>query len=171
LGGVEDAVESLSFRKTTWFLVALACCTWPMQAKGQSAAGPTADLSAELRAAFIAEMQQLDTGLQRAISAVARGDWATAERTAREISGSFILEQRLSAEQLAELHRVLPEPFLVLDRQFHARAEQLTVAAKAADAELAAFYTYKLTEACIACHAQYAQHRFPGISPSSSSHH
>jgi hypothetical protein len=145
-------------------LLALVCCTWPQHAGAQSTTGPTTTLSPELRAAFIAEMQHLDTGLQRAVSAVARADWGTAERTAHEIRGSFILEQRLGPEQLAELHRVLPEPFLALDGEFHALAERLAAAAKAANAELAAFYSYKLTEACVSCHAQHARHRFPGFS-------
>jgi hypothetical protein len=146
-------------------LAALLVLSSPGRAGVQSAAGPTGALSPELRAAFIAEMQHLDAGLQRAVSAVARADWATAEQTAREISGSFILAQRLSAAQRAELHRVLPEPFLALDREFHARAERLAAAAKSGDAELAAFYTYRLTDACVSCHARYAQHRFPALAP------
>lgn len=132
---------------------------------------PTAALSPALRAAFIAEMQHLDTGLQGAVSAIARADWASVERIAREIKGSFILEQRLSPEQLSELHRVLPEPFLALDRQFHAQAERLVHAAKAEDGELAAFYAYKLTEACVSCHAQYARHRFSAVTPPAEKHH
>jgi hypothetical protein len=40
----------------------------------------------------------------------------------------------------------------------------LALAAKSSDAELAAFATYKLTDSCISCHAQFAQHRFPGLS-------
>jgi hypothetical protein len=128
-------------------------------------------LSPELRAAFIAEMQNLDSCLQRAVSAVARADWVAAERTAAEIKDSFILKQRLSAAQLAELDKVLPAPFLALDRRFHEQAERLAAAAKSADAELAAFSTYKLTEACVSCHAQYAQHRFPGLAAPDSVHH
>jgi hypothetical protein len=128
-------------------------------------------LSPELRAAFIAEMQSLDSSLQQVVSAVARADWAAAERAAHEIKGSFILEQRLTPDQLAELHRVLPPPIVALDRAFHAQAERLAGAAKRADAELAAFSAYKLTEACISCQAQYAQHRFPGLSAPSMVHH
>jgi hypothetical protein len=156
--------------KRGWLLIVLACCTGSPQARAQAAASPTTALSDELRAAFIAEMQNLDSGLQRTLSAVARADWATAERTAREIKGSFILEQRLDSMQRAELHRVLPEPFLALDREFHSWAERLALAAKAADADLAAFYAYKLTEGCVSCHARYAQHRFPGFSPPTEAH-
>jgi hypothetical protein len=159
----------MSLPKPRW-LVVLACCAGSWNAGAESPAGPTAALSPELRAAFIAEMQHLDAGLQRAVSAIARADWATAERTAREIRGSFILEQRLDPEQLAELHRVLPEPFLALDRRFHAEAERLGAAAKAGDAELAAFFAYKLTEACVSCHAQYAPQRFPAAAPPPEGH-
>lgn len=169
--GLKAFGEFMLLPKHGWLLIVLSCCTWSPHARAQSAASPTTGLSDELRAAFIAEMQNLDTGLQRTVSAVARADWATAERTAREIKGSFILEQRLDPAQLAELHRVLPEPFLALDRELHARAERLAVAAKAADAELAAFYLYKLTEGCVSCHAQYARHRFPGFSPPTEAHH
>lgn len=137
----------------------------------QPPSGPTMELSPELRAAFIAEMQHLDTGLQRALSAVARADWAVVEHTAHEIRGSFILEQQLSAEQLAELHRVLPDAFLALDREFHGHAERLALAAKRADAELAAFYTYQLINGCVTCHGQYARHRFPGLAPAPEAEH
>ncbi len=85
-----------------------------------------------------------------ALSAVARADWAVVEHTAREIRGSFILEQ-LSAEQLAELHRVLPEAFLALDREFHGHAERLARGAKRADAELAAFYMRLMSREAGAC--------------------
>lgn len=154
-----------------WALAAMLVIVSPERAGAQPAAGPTAALSPELRAAFIAEMQNLDAGIQRAVSAVARADWAAAEQTAREISGSFILEQRLSAAQRAELHRVLPEAFLALDRDFHAHAERLAAAAKAHDGELAAFTTYRLTDACVSCHSRYAQHRFPALAPAPEAHH
>lgn len=152
-------------------LIALAAFAWAAQAGAQAPGGPTTALSPELRAAFIAEMQHLDTGLQRAVSAVARADWVTLERIAGEIKGSFILEQKLSAEQMAELHRLLPEPFLSLDREFHARAERLAAAARTGDAELAAFWTYRLTDACASCHAQYAKHRFPDFGAAPGAHH
>jgi hypothetical protein len=156
-------------RAAGWLLL-FSFSAWPAVARAQAAAGPTAGLSAELRAAFIAEMQHLDSGLQRTVSAVARADWPAVERAAHEIAGSFILEQQLSPEQQAELHRMLPAPFLALDRQFHELAQRLALAAKAGDVELAVFYSYKLTDACVACHAQYAPHRFPGLSRPATSH-
>lgn len=152
----------MHFPRSAWLAIPLAwACFAPAHA--EPGAGPTAALSAPLRSAFLAEMQHLDAGLQRAVSALARADWPTLERTAHEIRGSFILEQRLTAEQRAELHRVLPAPFLALDRDFHALAERLAAAARAGDAELAAVWAYRLTDACVACHAQHAPERFPGL--------
>ena len=153
-----------------WVLVAVAVLAWSERASADPPASPTTKLSPEVRTAFIAEMQNLDSCLQRAVSAVARADWAGAERAAQEIKGSFILEQRLRPEQLAELHKVLPAAFLALDRRFHEQAERLAAAARNADAELAVFSTYKLTEACVSCHAQYAHHRFPGLAAPNAVH-
>jgi hypothetical protein len=161
----------MSFFQRGPLLLAVGFLAWSPFISAESPGGPTTGLSPELRAAFIAEMQNLDSSLQSAVSSVARGDWTAAEHAASEIKGSFILEQRLSPDQLAELHRVLPAPFVALDRAFHEQAERLALAAKSADAELAAFSTYKLTEACISCHAQYAQHRFPALSAPPAVHH
>lgn len=151
--------------------LALIFLAAPRLVAAESALAPTQALSPELRAAFVAEMQHLDHGLQAVVSAIARADWPAVEKTAGEIKGSFILEQKLTREQLAELHRVLPEPFLALDRQFHAQAERLGHAAKARDGELAAFYAYKLTDGCVSCHSQYARHRFQAVTPPPDAHH
>ncbi len=119
-------------------------------------------------------MQHLEASAQRAVSALARADWQALEHTSRQIAGSFILAQRLSAEQRAELHRVLPPAFLGLDGAFHLHAEKLAAAAGARDAELAAFYTYPLLDGCASCHAQYARQRFQaaggGPAPGSEPH-
>jgi len=132
--------------------------------RGVAAAGPdqapTASLSPELRAAFVAEMQALDKALQAAVSGIARADWPAVERIAGEIRASFLLEQELTPAQREELHQRLPEDFRALDARFHAQAERLARAARAADGELAAFQAYRLIESCVTCHAQYAGHRF-----------
>jgi hypothetical protein len=161
----------MSCLRRSFVLMAIGLLAWSPHVLAEPPEGPTTGLSPELRAAFIAEMQNLDSILQSAVSAVARADWAAAEHAAHTIKGAFILEQQLSADQLAELQRVLPAAFVALDRAFHEQAERLALAAKAADAQLAAFSTYKLTEACISCHSQYAQHRFPGLSAPATDHH
>lgn len=159
-----------SHRAFAWFLA--AALAWSVPAGSTSPAGPTAGLSEELRTAFIAEMVHLEKSLQRVVSGVARADWPAVERAAAEMKGSFILEQQLKPEQRAELHRRLPDAFLAMDREFHEAAGRLAEAARGADAELAAFFTYRLTDACTSCHARYAEHRFPGFhSPSEPAHH
>lgn len=121
------------------------------------------DLSASLRAALIAEMQHVDSNMQRIVAGLPRADWPAVVEASQNIKGSFILEQKLSAEQRTELHQALPGHFLALDARFHATADRLAAAAREGDGELAAFYTYKLAESCVSCHAQYALHRFPAF--------
>lgn len=152
-----------------WMVIALSASG---KARAQEATGPTTALSPELRTAFVAEMQRLDVGLQKVVSALARADWAGLEHQSHEIAGAFILEQRLSAKQREELHRALPPAFLALDAAFHARAGKLARAARDRDADLAAFHVYRLIDACASCHAQYAGHRFPDAAgPSSAGEH
>lgn len=124
---------------------------------------PVLQLSVPLRAAFIAEMQQVDANMQRIVVGLPRADWTALVEASHDIEGSFILEQKLTAEQRTELHRALPERFLAFDARFHDTAERLGAAARKGDAELAAFYTYKLVESCVSCHARYALHRFPAF--------
>jgi hypothetical protein len=49
-----------------------------------------------------------------------------------------------------------------LDGEFHELAGRLAAAAKVGDRRMAGFYYYKLADSCMACHAEYARHRFPG---------
>lgn len=131
--------------------------------RAESPDSPTTRLTPELRAVFIAEMQQLDAGLQRTVSGVVRADWNAVEHVALEMKGSFILEQRLGAEQREELERALPEGFLGLDRALHEEAGRLAAAARERDAERAAFEAQRISSTCLSCHAQYARHRFPDL--------
>lgn len=140
--------------------IALAIAAHAQESNHES---PVLKLSAPLRAALIAEMQEVDVNMQRIVAGLARADWPALVEASRNIRGSFILKQDLSAEQLAELHAALPEHFLTLDAGFHDTADRLAAAADGKDSELAAFYTYKLAESCVSCHAQYAAHRFPGF--------
>jgi hypothetical protein len=97
------------------------------------------------------------------MAAMTAGDWPLVAATAEKIETSYILAQRLTEEQIAELGRVLPPRFKALDSAFHGAAGKLAKAAEARDAELAVFHSYKLMEACVECHAAYAGQRFPGF--------
>lgn len=154
-------------------LITLLCIAWATGAAAQHAdpESPVLDLSGPLRAALIEEMQQVDANLQRIVAALPRAEWPAVAEASRNIAASFILKQKLSAEQRAELHEALPEHFLVLDARFHDTAHRLADAAHEKDAELVTFYVYKLEESCVSCHAQYALHRFPGFGPTGPTGH
>ncbi len=108
------------------------------------------------------------------IPAIAAGDWETIAKIARQIKASFILKQKLTPEQLKELHSSLPPEFVEMDMRFHSNAAKLAEAAHQRDGELVNFYFSKLHGECMTCHAKYASERFPGLNkpkPESKEHH
>jgi len=122
------------------------------------------NLSPELRALLKQEMQALQSGMVAVIPAFVSGDLSTVEKIARNMKDSFILRQAITQEQMHELHSTLPEPFIKMDQEFHYFAGMLSHTAKRKNLELVNFYISKLTESCVACHSQYATHKFPGLS-------
>ena len=126
-------------------------------------ASTTLALSAGLAALVSDEMLAIEEGLGVLMPAIAAGDWQLVVQTAERIEKSYILAQRLTAEQLEELERVLPPRFEALDSAFHGSAGKLARAARERDAELAVFHSYKLMETCVECHATFASTRFPGF--------
>lgn len=120
-------------------------------------------LSPALLELLRAEMRELAGGVQVISVSLATGNWDAVHDAAASIRASYIMEKSLSAEQAGELERSLPEPFKLLDAEFHARAEKLAAAAAAHDAELAGFHYARLLETCTRCHAAFAATRFPGF--------
>lgn len=127
-------------------------------------------LSADLAALLSEEMLAIEEGLGVLMTAMAAGDWPLVAETSERIEQSYILAQRLSTEQIEELERVLPPRFKALDSAFHGAAGKLSHTAKERDAELSTFYSYKLMEACVECHATYATERFPGFDEEEKGH-
>jgi len=80
------------------------------------------------------------------------------------IHSAFILKQELSEEDMADLHRILPERFIEMGPKFHDHALKLAMAAKSKDGELASMYLGKMMEGCVSCHQVYAKDRFEGYS-------
>jgi hypothetical protein len=122
-----------------------------------------AALSTPLREALAQEMVALQNGMMSIIPAFASGDWALVAETGKQMEQSYIMKQALSAEQLDELHHVLPPQFLELDAQFHYLAGMLSHAAGNRKPELAAFYFSRMLETCTACHARFATEKFPAL--------
>ena len=125
--------------------------------------GGVAALSAPLREALAQEMVALQNGMMTIIPAFASGNWALVAETGKQMEQSYIMKQALSAEQLDELHHLLPPQFLELDAQFHYLAGMLSHAADNSKPELAAFYFSRLLETCTACHARFATEKFPAL--------
>lgn len=121
-------------------------------------------LSPEIRQLLKSEMQQIRSGMETLVFAMASADWQQLETTAANIQQGYIMKQTLSAEQKHQLHQGLPQTFKALDQRFHYYAGMLSHVARERDMELANFFIYKMNESCSACHAQYATTRFPGFS-------
>lgn len=126
--------------------------------------GGMAALSTPLREALAQEMVALQNGMMSIIPAFASGNWALVAETGKQMEQSYIMKQALSAEQLDELHHLLPPQFLELDAQFHYLAGMLSHAADNRKPELAAFYFSRLLETCTTCHARFATEKFPALS-------
>jgi cytochrome c556 len=124
--------------------------------------GVSLELSEPVRNLLRQEMQQVRVAMQSLVSALATADWKNIEKLGKGIEKSFILKQKISKEQMHELHSALPAEFKRLDKKFHYYAGMLAHVAKEKDAELTQFYFSKMTESCMSCHSQFATKRFPG---------
>jgi hypothetical protein len=136
---------------------------WMLATSAWAADEPTVKLSPKLRSALVAEMAGLKTGMAELTGALTTGDWPRAHQRALAIRDSYILKQKLSRAELAELDHALPPDFQELDARFHRHAEALADAAERHDGELAGFYLGRMIEGCIGCHARYATHTLPGF--------
>jgi cytochrome c556 len=121
------------------------------------------DLSAPVKKLIIKEMRLIQKGMLAINKAAVRGDWKEIEKTAMQIKNSYILKQKLTAAQKKELGHKLPADFKEKDQKLHEYAGMLAHVAEEKKLELVSFYTYKMTESCMACHAKYAPQRFTGF--------
>jgi hypothetical protein len=154
------------------FLITMAHTPGAHAKEAQAALGP--QLSERLRTLLREEMNLIQSGMERALIAIAAGDHQTVYENGRDIYRSFILKQQLTEEDRRELMAVAPAGFIELDGAFHDTAHKLAKAGRDEDPELQAFYFSRLVESCTVCHARHAGDRFPGLSrlgESDSGHH
>ncbi len=111
-------------------------------------------------------MNEIEKGMMTIIPAIAAGNWESIAKLAQKIKDSFILKQKLTKEQMKELHHSLPPGFVEMDQRFHTTAEKLAHAAHQGDGELVNFYFYKLHSQCMNCHSKYASKRFSNLKSS-----
>ena len=128
--------------------------------------GSELQISNDLKVVLNQEMNGIEAGMMKIIPAIAAGDWETIANIAKKIKNSFILKQKLTQEQIEELHQSLPAEFIEMDHGFHATAGKLAHAAHQHDGELVNFYFYKLHSQCTKCHSKYASERFSDLKKS-----
>ena len=120
-------------------------------------------LSPPLQEALTQEMISVQNTMMQMMPSIAAGEWDRVAQLAKKIEGAYIMRQKLSPEQMEELHRTLPPEFVEKDHKFHQMAGMLAHVAEESHVELVSFYYYKLTEACIGCHSRFATTRFPHL--------
>ena len=132
---------------------------------GNENAGGVEALSDGLRDLLSQEMYALQSGMKSIIPAYNSGDWGEIETIARKMKDSYILKQSLTESQVTELHSLLPPAFIKEDQKFHYLAGMLEHVAKNKKVELINFYFSEMNESCVNCHALFATHKFPALSP------
>lgn len=120
-------------------------------------------LSPELRDVLSKEMLALQEGMKSIIPAYISANWHEIETIAIKMKNSYIMQQKLTSEQMGELHSKLSPRFIEQDQEFHYLAGMLAHAAEKKKPELVGFYFSKLSESCVACHTRFATHKFPAF--------
>ncbi|HEX7037067.1 MAG TPA: hypothetical protein VF210_14925 [Pseudomonadales bacterium] len=132
-------------------------------AEPETSSSAEPNLSPDVRELLRSEMREVAAGVQTIAAALPIGGWESVHDTARRIHDSYIMNRALTDAQARELEQALPAQFVALDQALHARALKLAEAAHQHDAEQAAFHFSRMLETCVACHAQFAHGRFPGL--------
>ena len=122
-------------------------------------------LSADLRILLTQEMQALQQAMTSIVQAYIAGNWQDIANTAKQMKDSYILEQSLTEHQAKELQSTLSSAFIAKDQHFHYLAGMLEHAAKNKKPEMINFYFAEMNESCLACHSEFATHRFPALVP------
>lgn len=125
--------------------------------------GSELHLSHELKMILNQEMKEIEAGMMKIIPAISAGNWDRIAGIAKNIKDSFILKQKLTKQQIEELHHSLSAEFIEMDQNFHSTAGKLVHAAHQQDGELVNFYFYRLHSQCMTCHSTYASKRFPSF--------
>lgn len=126
---------------------------------------PVLDLGPDLQLLLKEEMNAVQKGMQDLLPLIAAGEWPAVSTIAARMQQTYIMHQKLSPEQMSQLHQALPAEFIAQDQGFHQMAGMLAHVAEARQLELVTFYYYKLTESCVSCHARFATHHFPALAP------
>ncbi len=117
-------------------------------------------LSSETRALLTEEMMHVEEGMKEIFSHMVRGEYESVVKIATDIQESYIFKKRLTDIQRKELKSNLPKEFIALDRSFHESAGKMAEAAEFSEKKEVAAAFYEMSQKCVACHSQFATHRF-----------
>lgn len=148
---------------TSWvaaIVATLVVMSGNVYAEEPASAAKDLKLSPETLSLLQEEMREIAKGMQEMALAIPAADWKVVRDTGTRIRASYIMEKKLTPAQAKELETVLPERFKWLDADFHARAEKISAAAAAHDAEQVVFHYARLLDSCTACHSEFASSRF-----------
>lgn len=126
------------------------------------------ELPPEIRALLVEEMNAVLAATQRILDALVRGRDSVVAENAQAIHDSFILEQKMTAEDRRTLREALPEAFIERDQAFHEISSELAAAAREGETAEQLRLFDEMTDACVECHSRHATDRFPDLRPSPS---
>jgi hypothetical protein len=110
-----------------------------------------------------AEMKILQSNMSKLAVAVPAGDWDQIASTSKEMCARNIIDKRLSDDEKLEFNNALPGDYLEIEHKFYKAADMLAEAAENKNPQFVSLFYSKMNEHCIACHAMYAEKRFPGF--------
>jgi len=122
----------------------------------QQQAAPAEELTEKVRVFLKKEMRLLADGGRAIEVALAKRDSATVAEEAAKIHETFVHKEEVTTFDLRVLQAVLGEDFVQQDKDFHAQAQALEVAAKAEDTARQQKLFDQMLKACAACHQAYA---------------
>ncbi len=120
-------------------------------------------LSKKLRRLLSAEMNAVQHGMTNLSVAIPAGDWNSIAETARYIKDGYILDRKLSKNEMTEFLSSLPEGYNIIDREYKRLADEIINAAEKKDPDEVNITYFRLNGTCIECHVKYAKKRFPGF--------
>jgi len=120
-------------------------------------------LSNKLQRLLSAEMNSIQHGMTNLAIAIPAGDWKSVAETGKFIKDGYILEKKLSKQEMKEFRKSLPAGYNSLDQEYKGLAKGMIDSAKKGDAEAVNRAYYNLNGTCIECHVKYGKRRFPGF--------
>ena len=120
-------------------------------------------LPKKLQRLLSAEMNSVQNAMTNLSIAIPAGNWGSVAETAGSIRDGYIMEKKLSKNEMMDFRKSLPAGYIKIDQEYKRLAEEMVDAANKGDADAVNLSYYKINSTCIECHVKYAKDRFPGF--------